>query len=274
MCFEHHPKQILVTPAGSNVFVSERAIHLPDLSVCEHIPYEAARVTVGQEGCLWNPHMGELLESWRPKGVSECIEVAQGHQVRFGVGVALFLNGCKFPIMIQNSDNHPTRPGEWNCPRGVLEQARNARDVVLCAVKELSEELVLVHRESNTTARWVFEGTTLTHPWQNRLCDEWGCFLGDKLFPLERVSVFGIRAVMFGSPSSREGTVMAFVGFESETGSLELFFPMEATVPSDVFLRDGEVDTVSGELLDRPVFDPRFVSVATTSVQGVRRLYR
>lgn len=271
MCSKHHPESILVTPPGSSVLVSERAIQLPSLSICERVPYEAARISVGQKGCLWNPRMGDILGSWRPKRASDTLDVAQGHRVRIGVGVALFLNGCKFPVMIRSSDNHPTRPGEWGCPRGVLEEARTAHDVELCAVAELCEELVPVCGE--VVQRWVFEGSTLTHPWQERLCSEWGCYLGDALFSLGRRSAPGVRAVMFGPSTSREGAVMAFADFESETGSLELLFPMEATVPPDVFLYDGEMDTASGKLLNRPIFDPRRVSTTTFSIQGVRHLY-
>lgn len=245
----HHPEFILVTPAGLPVLVSEQMIQLPSFRHLVRVPYAAARTLVGSEGCLWNPNMRQRLEL-KCNNARDFIEIAEGYQVRISCGVALYLNGAQVPVLIRNSDTHPTRPGEWNCPRGILESASSIGDVVRHAVQELCEELVPLYGDRNI-GRWVFEDEILTNPWQDRLCAECRCFVGDRLFSLKRKSVPDVRAITFGSLTDRDGTIMALPGWEPDTGSLEIFIPFDVELPLDVVLCDGELDTFSDRLLNR-----------------------
>lgn len=253
----HHPEFVLATPVGSPVLVSEQVIQFPSFRHLVQVPYAAARTPVGSEGCLWNPNMGRRLKL-KCDNARDFIEIAEGYQVRISCGVALYLNSSRAPVLIRNSDTHPTRPGEWNCPRGLLESASFISDIIWHAVKELCEELVPLYGDRNI-GRWVFEDAILTSPWQDRFCEERGCSAGDRLFSLKRKSVSGVRAITFGSLTNRDGTIMALPGWEPDTGSLEIFIPFEAMLPLDVALRDGELDTLSDKLLNRPVFDPRML---------------
>lgn len=253
----HHPEYILVTPKNVPVRFSRNSLEFPALRLFEQVPFQHARTRVGESGCLWNPHMRDVWAKVRKLSFGHSIDIAEGYPLRIGLKNALFLNGKKTPVLVRHSCDHKTRPGMWMLPGGVLESARSAEDIQGAALAELVEEIVPCYGGDGTERKigsWRFNSRVLSHPWESDLLEQQGCSGGRTVFALQRLQTGNQIAVRFGG----DGAVMVEINFEPETGSVELTFPWSANLPEHVLLRDGELDTVSGTLLNRPIFDPRF----------------
>jgi len=224
------PKDAEVTAYGLN-------IRLPTMAAWEEVDVNIARQKLPD--APWPENFVEMIRLWRNGGL---VNFASGGQLRLGVSAGIMLRDKDrlVPLFNQFDEGHPTKPLHLTPPAGILEN----RDILSGIYNELGQEILIGqrHRGKILIGNWCHcnNGRRLQENWTKAYAESKRYDTSGITIPIHTFKDFPNKVnVYFGN----DLIISCWVGFEPETGSIELIMPLWAVFPRneiEVFCLDGE----------------------------------